>query len=259
MDLMESIHTDMLGRKLVLNKPVKRIVSLVPSVTEFLFDIGLENEVVGVTKFCKYPHAVSEKVKVGGTKNINLDKIGLLSPDLIIANKEENEKTAIDELQKKYPVWVGEVKTIEEAFAMMNSLGVLTGKKEETSNLTKEIKDSLDAYRSSTHLRACYLIWKKPFMTVGGDTYIHAMMEKAGYINVFKDINRYPMTDLDEIKALTPDIILLSSEPYFFKEKDKVELEQLCPSQSVKLVNGEIFSWYGSRMRLASDYFKSLF
>ncbi|MCR6638192.1 MAG: helical backbone metal receptor [Sporocytophaga sp.] len=256
---MESIHTDMLGRKMVLIKPVKRIVSLVPSVTEFLFDIGLENEVVGVTKFCKYPATVSDKVKVGGTKNLNLDTINSLSPDLIIANKEENEKTAIDELQKKYPVWVGEVKTVDDAFAMMNSLGVLTGKEEEASNLTREIKNSLDAYRSSTNLRACYLIWKKPFMTVGEDTYIHAMMEKAGFINVFKDRNRYPMTDLDEIKALEPDIILLSSEPYFFKEKDKEELEQLCPTQSVKLVNGEIFSWYGSRMRLASDYFKSLF
>ncbi len=259
MDLMESIHTDMLGRKLVLIKPVKRIVSLVPSVTEFLFDIGLENEVVGVTKFCKYPDVVYDKVKVGGTKNINLDKIDALSPDLIIANKEENEKTAIDELQKKYPVWVGEVKTIEEAFAMMNSLGLLTEKNEEATNLMKEIKDCMDAYSPTTNLRACYLIWKKPFMTVGGDTYIHAMMEKAGFINVFKDRNRYPITDLDEIKALAPDIILLSSEPYFFKEKDKVELEQLCPTQSVKLVNGEIFSWYGSRMKLASDYFKSLF
>ncbi|GAL84210.1 hypothetical protein MYP_1438 [Sporocytophaga myxococcoides] len=224
-----------------------------------MFDIGLENEVVGVTKFCKYPDTVSNKVKVGGTKNISLDKIDLLSPDLIIANKEENEKKAIDELQKKYPVWVGEVKTIEEAFAMMNKLGVLTGKNEETRKLAKEIKDSLDSYRSLTNLRACYLIWKKPFMTVGGDTYIHAMMEKAGFMNVFKDRKRYPITDLDEIKALSPDIILLSSEPYFFKEKDKVELQQLCPIQSVKLVNGEIFSWYGSRMRLASDYFKSLF
>ncbi|MBO9703096.1 MAG: ABC transporter substrate-binding protein [Sporocytophaga sp.] len=256
---MDSIHTDMLGRKLVLNKPVKKIVSLVPSVTEFLFDIGLEKEVVGVTKFCKYPDTVSDKMKVGGTKNVDIDKIDSLSPDLIIAHKEENEKSTIDELQKKYPVWVGEVKTIDDAFTMMNCLGLMTGKHEEVANLVKEIKGSISGFKSSTNLRACYLIWKKPFMTVGGDTFINAMMEKAGFENVFKDRNRYPITDLDEISALAPDIILLSSEPYFFKEKDKAEIEQLCSGQTVKLVNGEIFSWYGSRMRLASDYFKSLF
>ncbi|WP_162144199.1 helical backbone metal receptor [Sporocytophaga myxococcoides] len=256
---MMEVYEDMLGQKIVLNKPVKRIVSLVPSVTEFLFDIGLGNEVVGVTRFCKYPDAVSDKLKVGGTKNVDIDKIDSLAPDLIIANKEENEKPAIDELQKRYPVWVGEVKTIDDAFVMMNNLGVLTGKVNNATNLITGIKDSISAFKSSTNLRACYLIWKKPFMTVGGDTFINSMMEKAGFENVFKDRTRYPITDLDEIMALSPDVILLSSEPYFFKEKDKVEIEQLCSGQTVKLINGEIFSWYGSRMRLASDYFKSLF
>lgn len=256
---MVEVYEDMLGHKVALTRPVKRIVSLVPSVTEFLFDIGLEKEVVGVTKFCKYPEVVSGKVKVGGTKNIDLDKIDALSPDLIIANKEENEKSAIDELQKKYPVWVGEVKTIDDAFVMMHNLGSIAGKNKEVTDLVKGIKDTISGFKSSTNLRACYLIWKKPFMTVGGDTFINAMMEKAGFENVFKDRNRYPITDLDEITALSPDVILLSSEPYFFKEKDKIAIEQLCPGQTVKLVNGEIFSWYGSRMRLASDYFKSLF
>jgi len=253
------VYEDMLGQKIVLNKPVERIVSLVPSVTEFLFDIGLEKEVVGVTKFCKYPGAVSDKQKVGGTKNVDIAKIDLLCPDLIIAHKEENEKSAIDELQKRYPVWVGEVKTIDDAFVMMNSLGAITGKNKEVTDLVKEIKESISGFKSATNLRACYLIWKKPFMTVGGDTFINSMMEKAGFENVFKDRSRYPITDLDEITALSPDVILLSSEPYFFREKDKIEIEQLCSGQAVKLVNGEIFSWYGSRMRLASDYFKSLF
>jgi ABC-type Fe3+-hydroxamate transport system substrate-binding protein len=236
--------------------PAKRIVSLVPSQTELLYDLGLNAEVVGITKFCVHPPEWRTlKTIVGGTKNVDHKVVDSLRPDLIIANKEENTREDVELLMMKYRVWVSDVATIEDAYKMMKSVGELTG----TNALivTGEIQKALSSLPSFEKRRALYLIWKKPWMTVGKDTFIHSMMSVAGLENVVKG-ERYPKLTDEEIRLLDPEVVLLSSEPYPFKDQHVEEFKKILPAAKVMLVDGEMFSWYGSRMREAAGYFPKL-
>ena len=175
--------------------PAKRIVSLVPSQTELLWYLGLEDEVVGITKFCVHPaHWYKNKKRVGGTKDFHEAEILRLTPDLVIANKEENNKEQIEELAKHCPVWVTDVNDLEEAQKMIADIGSLTGKEKEAIGLIREVEGKFAKLKKNENSKgkAIYLIWKDPYMTVGGDTFINAMMEKAGYENQFKSRSRYP-------------------------------------------------------------------
>ncbi|SMO84660.1 helical backbone metal receptor [Gracilimonas mengyeensis] len=227
----------------------KRIVSLVPSLTELLIELGMSERLVGRTRFCIHPKQEVEKIEiVGGTKNPRVDKISGLKPDLIVANKEENRKQDIEELREFCEVEVTEIDTIEDALLVIKDLSEKLDKGNEGAQMIEEVMSILEQKPTFEPTTAAYLIWKDPWMTVGGDTYIHDVLKKYALENVYKDESRYPKTSLDELAARNPDVILLSSEPYPFKEKDRKEIQEKCPDSEVYLVNGEWFSWYGARM-----------
>lgn len=239
--------------------PPQKIISLVPSQTELLHYLGLDRQVIGITKFCVHPCEWQNKTRVGGTKNLNIDLIKTLQPDLIIANKEENEKEPIEELARDFNVWVTDVNNLEDAFLMIKNIGELTGKENEASTLIALIKKNFSQLQNTNHtIQAAYLIWKDPYMTVGGDTFINDMMKQCGLQNIFENEERYPQITLQQLSAGNCQLILLSSEPYPFKQKHLIELKQLLPGIKIILVDGEMFSWYGSRLLKGPQYFKSL-
>ena len=253
------IVSDQLGRRVEAPKFPKRIISLVPSQTELLFDLGVNDRLIGVTKFCIHPPDwLKSKTIIGGTKNFKFDIIEQLQPDLIIGNKEENYLEGISELEKKYPVWMSDIYTINDALDMFTSVGSIINAEHKAALFRAELENDLTSMEPPLKGNALYLIWKSPFMAAGGNTFINEMMKLAGFENVLKSDSRYPEISIDWIKTLHPDYILLSSEPYPFKQKHIEELEALIPNVKVKLVDGEIFSWYGSRMLKARDYFTKL-
>jgi len=255
-----SSFVDQTGRTIQLDKIPQRIVSLVPSQTELLYDLGLGREVVGITRFCIHPKEwFNTKNRVGGTKQLNLEAIHTLKPDLIIANKEENVKEQVEELAKKYPVWVSDVNDLPGAYDMIKQVGLLTGTMNKADELINLIKENFSRLSTpDSELRAIYLIWQKPYMTAGSDTFIHSMLKMAGFENILADKTRYPELTIGELQSLDPELILLSSEPFPFKQKHIDELQPFFPNTRIVLVDGEMFSWYGSRLRYAPDYFKNL-
>ena len=259
---MVELFRDMTGKEIKVSFPPKRIVSLVPSQTELLYDLGLEEQVVGITKFCVHPESwFRSKQRIGGTKQLNISKIKSLQPDLIIANKEENERDQIEQLSSEFPVWTSDISNIDDALTMIKQVGMITGQLSKAEEIIGNIQTDLTclADRAVQDTRkAAYFIWYKPWMTVGGDTYINSMMEMTGLENVFKSSTRYPETTLQELERRKPDTILLSSEPFPFKDMHVAEIKAAVPSADVKLVDGEMFSWYGSRMIKAIPYLKTL-
>lgn len=236
-----------------------KIISTVPSQTELLFDLGLDNEVVGITKFCIHPQEwYKSKVRIGGTKTLNIEKILKLNPDLIIANKEENTKEQIELLQDHTIVFVSDIKTLSDNYSLIEKIGDLTNRNQEATNLITKTKSALDFQPTSKNKKAVYLIWKEPYMTVGSDTFINDVLNKCGFKNLFDNQTRYPQTNLDEITKLKPEYILLSSEPYPFKDKHIEEISKTIQNCKVILVDGEAFSWYGSRLLKKSEYLKEV-
>jgi ABC-type Fe3+-hydroxamate transport system substrate-binding protein len=252
--------TDMLQRKLQVPEQPQRIISLVPSQTELLFDLGLSDEVVGITKFCVHPEAwFRSKRRVGGTKKVDHHVINSLHPDLIIANKEENTKEDIEALSEAYPVWVSDVKSPFDALQMIRSIGILTGTTPASNNLVNKLEFALDSRSSKPLKKALYLIWKDPYMAAGADTFIHHSMALAGFENVLVDAtDRYPTLEVTDIERLQPEYLLLSSEPFPFRGKHTEAVRKQFPHLKVTEVDGELFSWYGSRMLKALPYFKQL-
>lgn len=235
-----------------------RIVSVVPSQTELLHYLQLENETLGITRFCVHPHEwFRHKKRIGGTKDLHIKDIQLLQPDLIISNKEENVKAQIDELATYFPVWLTDVNNYQDALKMIADIGCLTHKQSNSEILIQQIQSDF-ALHYHTKIKTAYLIWKDPYMTVGGDTFINDMMDKGGFENVFKHAHRYPSVEIIDLKNSGCELILLSSEPYPFKQKHIEELEKELPGIQIKLADGEMFSWYGSRMLEAAGYFKRL-
>lgn len=230
----------------------QNIVSLVPSLTELLFDLGLGDQVVGRTRFCIHPESDVESVPIiGGTKNPRIDKIQSIKPDLIIANHEENRKEDVEELQKDFEVMVTEISTIEEALFGIHQIGKRCDVLDQANELINAVQRDFDERPDEPTLSVAYLIWKNPWMTVGGDTYVHSVLSEWNLVNVFGDNRRYPKISLEQMNDLQPDVILLSSEPFPFKEKHIQEISEACPGSSVLLVDGEWFSWYGSRMLIS--------
>lgn len=254
--------TDQLGNTIILPAPPKRIVSLVPSQTEFLFDIGLDSEIVGITRFCIHPKdKVVGKEKIGGTKQFNFEKIRQLQPDLIIGNKEENYKEGIEELQRHYPVWMSDIYTLEDSLTMMQQLSMLLGKEAEGRALVERISTGfagIETDTASTLPSAAYFIWRKPYMVAASNTFINEMLLRFGVRSVFEGMERYPEIQTETLARLKPDYIFLSSEPYSFREVHREEFQGFCPTAKVLLVDGEMFSWYGSRLQYAPTYFKHL-
>lgn len=254
-------YTDQTGRAITIPFPPERIISLVPSQTELLYSLGLNEKVVGITKFCIHPTEwFHTKTRIGGTKMINLDAIQELQPDLIIANKEENVKEQVEDLANQFPVWTSDVNDLASAYEMIASLGTICGKEEKAQALINQVKRNFAALpplrRSKGSRSASYLIWRNPYMTIGGDTFINSMLDLAGFDNSYKSATRYPEISIDDLGNCK--YLLLSSEPYPFKQKHIEELQQYLPHTTILLVDGEMFSWYGSRMLHAAGYFQLL-
>lgn len=244
----------MLGRSIEVPEHPQRIVSLVPSQTELLADLGLEEEVVGITKFCVHPDRwYRNKQRIGGTKNPHLERIAALRPDLILANKEENRQEDIEALSAIAPVWVSEIANLNEALEMIRRVGLLCGKAEAGTLLASQIEGGFNTLKKNPPLRVAYGIWKDPWMWAGNDTFISDVISRAGWTNAF-DIPRYPELIPEALLQLQPDLILLSSEPYPFKEKHIAALHEILPNVQIRLVDGELFSWYGSRLLHTPEY-----
>ena len=253
--------TDDLGREITVPFPPQRILSAVPSTTEFLFDLGLEGRVVSRTQFCRYP---KEKIKrlpdIGGPKNLDEDTIELLNPDLILANEEENEKAQIESLMKKYSVYVSKIRNVEDALSNILKMGEITGTEAKALEMANTIKANFaNIPKREKKIKTLYLIWKGPYMCVSRDTFINSMLEICGFENCITDGDvRYPVLTAETIQGLQPELILLSSEPFPFAEENKKEFQQIVPGAKVELVDGEMFSWYESHLLQASEYFREL-
>jgi ABC-type Fe3+-hydroxamate transport system substrate-binding protein len=242
-----------------------RIISIVPSQTELLYDLGLTDEVIGISKFCVHPDSwFRTKTRIGGTKQLNLPLIESLRPDLVLANKEENEKDQVEAIARFCPVWCSNIRSLQEAFEMIETIGRITGKEHKATIITEAIHRDLGSFApNEKKLRAAYLIWQNPFMTAGGDTFINTMMQTAGLENVFAHQSRYPLVSIDDLIQARADVILFSSEPFPFKEKHITgfaeQWKQISPLiPQLKIVDGEIFSWYGSRLLYAAEYLSKL-
>ncbi len=260
------IITDQMERQIEVPFPPKRIISLVPSQTELLYDLGLRDEVIGQTLFCIHPKEMHDaKPRIGGTKKLQMDKMAALKPDLIIGNKEENEQSQIEELMKHYPVWMSDIKNLDDSLDMIERIGDLVGRNSEAMDMSHKIRNGFSElatinHQPTTNNSTLYLIWRKPWMAAGRDTYINDMLERCGLVNGFSSpISRYPEISDDDIKTMKPDFIFLSSEPYPFKDEHLAELQAISPSSKIVLVDGEMFSWYGSRLLKSASYFKALF
>jgi ABC-type Fe3+-hydroxamate transport system substrate-binding protein len=253
------LFRDQLNRVVNLPSVPKRIISLVPSQTELLFYLGLDKEVIGITKFCIHPAEKFKSVtKVGGTKQLNVDLIRSLRPDLIIANKEENERSQVEALTEICPVWISDINDLGGALDMINSVGQVTGRTQEAGDLCGNITYGFnELLLPPVNLNVAYFIWRNPYMVAAQETYINNLLEKCGLKNAF-DAKRYPEVTVNELSNINPDVVFLSSEPYPFAQKHVEEFKQLLPNAKVILVDGEMFSWYGSRLLLVPDYLRRL-
>ena len=251
--------SDQTGYTISLHSPPQRIISLVPSQTELLADLGLNEKVIGITKFCVHPlDWRTRKTIVGGTKNFHFDIIESLNPDLIIGNKEENYLEGIERLRAKYPVWISDIITLQDALSMIRSVGLLTEKESEAEQYVQDIAQKFRKVKKFDGQSVLYLIWRAPWMAVGKETFIDSMLTSIGLKNALDSVVRYPELTAYEIKNLAPRYIFLSSEPYPFKKNHIDEIRQFSPASRIVLVDGEMFSWYGSRLRIAPDYFNTL-
>ncbi|SHH33046.1 ABC transporter substrate-binding protein [Winogradskyella jejuensis] len=257
------IFTDQLNRQISLKETPKRIVSLVPSQTELLVDLGLRDAIVGVTKFCIHPPDLrKEKTIVGGTKNINLEKIKALQPDIILCNKEENSLEIVESLEGIAPLHISDIYNLDNAFELFKMYGHIFQVEEKATLLISNIKEERERFQNKIvnqpKRKAAYFIWRNPWMISASNTFIDAMLKEANFSNVFSSESRYAEIGLNHPELNEADVIMLSSEPYPFKNKHIEELKTIFPEKHIQLVDGELFSWYGSRLRWSFQYFSQL-
>jgi len=257
------VFTDQLGNKLTLENTPKRIVCLVPSITELLVDLGLDEHIVGVTKFCVHPDYIRKnKTVVGGTKTVHFHKIEALNPDIILCNKEENTIEIVDQCKALAPVHISDIKNIEDTLQLIKQYGEIFECEKKAGEIIKSIKEKnqhfQEAIESFSVLKVAYFILRKPCMVAGNNTFINYLLNINKYENVFSNLERYPEVTLEDLKKKNFDFIFLSSEPYPFKNEHIKELEKVFPKQLIALVDGEYFSWYGTRLIRAFNYFVKL-
>lgn len=252
--------SDHLGNTLSIPFPPSRIISLVPSQTELLADLGLDYEVVGITRFCIHPADwLQTKKIVGGTKSFDFNTIEALKPDLILANKEENYREGIEKLQQHFPVWISDVVSWEQSLSLIKDTGELTNREKEASEIIAAIQQSFASLVPlQQDLSVLYLIWRKPWMGAASGTFIDTMLSRCGLRNSLQSLSRYPELTPEQMTALNPDVVFLSSEPFPFREKHVAEIQAICPSAHIMLVDGEMFSWHGSRQMKAALYIKNI-
>lgn len=255
---------DQLHRTLYLKETPQRIISLVPSQTELLCDLGLKSALVGLTKFCVHPnHIKSEVPVVGGTKQVHIETIKALKPDIILCNKEENTKELVAICETICPVHISDIYNLQDSLELIEQYGIIFNRKEEALSITESIKIELADFdlfiKDKKPLKTAYFIWRNPWMVAANSTFINALLRLNKFENIFNDTIRYPEIALENLsQELEVELILLSSEPFPFAEKHINEVRVHIPKATIKLVDGELFSWYGSRLLKAFKYFKAL-
>ncbi|MBT4760883.1 MAG: ABC transporter substrate-binding protein [Bdellovibrionaceae bacterium] len=248
----DSFIKDQLGNYIAVDKQFKKVISLVPSITQTFIDLGLQNCVVGHTKFCPQPNKHS--IIIGGTKNLNFDNIYNLDTDLIAASKEENTQEEISRLQEHYKVFITDVTDFEDSLSMIETFAEVFNRKTEAYDLIHQTLEKLSHLEGQFNGQTCaYLIWKKPYMVAGNDTFIQSWLKHLGFINVFNDEPRYPIIDLDNLVKLNPDVLFLPTEPYHFQTENSQELIEAMPHSKIWFIDGRTFSWFGSHMLKASE------
>ena len=257
--------TDDLGSQHIFDQTPKRIISLVPSLTETLYELGLEEYIIGVTKFCVHPyHLKSVKINVGGTKKVHIEKIKALNPDVIIANKEENTLEIVESLRGICPVFVTDIVTVDDTLKTINDFGLLFKRTTDAKKWVEKIKfahaDFERFMETKQWQKAAYLIWREPYMAAGSETFINEMLKLNKFENIYEKLEgRYPEVEIRKMRIQgDPDVVLLSSEPYPFKEEHAFEIGRVTHHAKTVFVDGEMFSWYGSRLAKAFEYFKQI-
>jgi ABC-type Fe3+-hydroxamate transport system substrate-binding protein len=259
--LVNQRHIDQMGNQISLVSLPLRIISLVPSQTELLYELGLQEEVIAQTLFCIHPQEMHVfKPRIGGTKKLDLNKIRALKPNLIIGNKEENTREQIEELQQEFPVWMSDIKDLDQALDMILKVGELVNKVAKSQEIASLIRSEFNSLvRTDVQKKCLYLIWREPWMAAANDTFIHDLLGRMGLTNACNSFtSRYPTMTQKQLEVADPNYIFLSSEPYPFKEKHIQELKSICPQAHIELVDGEMFSWYGSRLMQSVKYLKTL-
>lgn len=238
-----------------MNRP--RVVSLVPSLTETLHDLGAH--LVGRTRFCIHPAALRDAVPiVGGTKQIDVPRVLALKPDLVVANREENTREMVEALQPHVPVLVTDIATLSDALDAITLLGDATATASRANDLRSRLHVLLHEIPQCPPKRVAYFIWQDPWMTVGGDTFIHHMLHAVGLENVFGHQARYPAVTQVDVQHAQPDVLLFSSEPFPFQEKHLAGWRECLPHVPCLLVDGEAFSWYGTGLLRTFSYWETL-
>lgn len=258
----KKVFRDNLGRKVEISFPPKVIISTVPSQTELLADLGLDNEVVGITRFCTTPKDwKKKKIIIGGTKRLDFSKISTLNPDLVIGNKEENIKPQVEEIAKDFPFWISDIASFEDNKKLIRDVGSLCARNTEAEIICKRISDvcgNVNKARKSKR-RIAYFIWRNPLMVAGNNTYINSVLNKLGFINVFENLEeRYPTITFADIEKFNVEEIFLSSIPFPFNSIHFQELEMHFPNVKIRFVDGEVFSYFGSRIAKSEKYLLSL-
>jgi len=259
---------DALGKEHQPATGIVRIVSLVPSITELLFSLGLQENMVGRTGFCVHPKAHVRRVaKVGGTKTVDVARIRKLGATHLVVNIDENPRPVVEELAAIVPnIIVTHPIQPEDNLGLYCLLGGIFGREAQAEALCTAFSRELDTTREFaaklTRERVLYLIWKSPWMTVSRDTYISRMLDLVGWETVpAQALSRYPSVDLSVDLMRDVGLVLLSSEPYSFVERHVVALRAELPPESdprVDLIDGGMTSWYGSRAIEGLRYLREL-
>ncbi|HXA15602.1 MAG TPA: helical backbone metal receptor [Thermoanaerobaculia bacterium] len=240
---------DLLGHNFDFTTPPTRVVSLVPSLTETLFDLGAGDAVAGITDFCIFPEGL-DRPRVGGTKNPHIEEIRALAPDLVYMNLEENLERHAKQIAAFAPVFVTEPKTVDDVSDLITTLGAI----HQCVEKARKLRDALAHERGAiTAFAFAVPIWKKPWMWCGGDTYVSNLVESIGGRNVLHDRERYPALTLDEVLTHKPDIVFLPDEPYLFTSEDAAEIEG---PRVIGPFPGHLFTWHGTRTILGLRFLR---
>jgi ABC-type Fe3+-hydroxamate transport system substrate-binding protein len=247
------VLTDDLGTDVDLPRPPRRVVSLVPSLTEALA-VTVPDRLVGATDWCSHPPEL-DVTRVRGTKNPDRAAIEALAPDLVVANQEENRRLDVDRLRAAgVPVWVTAIESVDQALASLRRLFEEVLDAGEPGWLAEAARIWAEPARGSG-LRVAVPVWRDPWMVVGPRTFAGDVLARLGLVNVFADAaGRYPTVSAAEIAAAGPDLVVLPDEPYRFTADDGPEA---FPGIGSALVSGRDLTWYGpslagARARLLS-------
>lgn len=242
-----------------------KIVSLVPSLTKTICDLGLRDQIAGITNFCVDPPDLYRQVqRVGGTKDPNLALLTQIAPTHVLANEEENRAVDLDYIKSRFNTLVTFPKSPQDVPQLLSSMGKFLGKACEAQRLAKRVQESMDTAKVNCTLsqnlgrRFIYLIWRDPWMAAGRDTYISRFLELLGFHNVVDLPGRYPIVDHKILSSEMVDVVFLSSEPWPFRRRDadflRKDLGHMCAK--LRWIDGKALSWYGTTTLEALEVIK---